>query len=226
MTIDVNKGELRTLMTDLSAQSQNKTASPFAQPSVPSALPVKVHTTYKAMKRIMHAMFLLVFLSLIAVVSVSALNGRDLWQRMPIVDVTNNLAAQYASLVAAPLASNDQVVLEQIKTALLNAPHVVHVQIYNKDGERLLTPNAIPLFQQTPMTDNVITRVNDVVFEQQNVGYLSVAFDIEQAYDYAVASSTHNRKLALIALVLGAIVGAYTMRLFYKLRQQQIQNPS
>lgn len=205
-------------MPDVSAKQNEQNTDTSRSAGVSAAWSIPVHSSYKAIKRMTHALFVLVFISVSLVLIVTATQHRQQWQTMPYVTASDSTLDQYAVLLAPSLAKSDIAQLEHIRGALISSPNLVGLELYTTEGERVFGYES-PNYRDLVDEQFLLTRIKPIVHDEQQIGYLSVIFDIQTSFAFAQSSVDRNRKTMALVLLLGGIISAYCVRIFYKLRR-------
>ncbi len=143
------------------------------------------------------------------------------WYQVESEQLGRSLTLQAAKLVAAPLAQEDQQVVEHYVNVVNQGMFVKGAVLFNESGERYAQQeerlSVVEIMKQTDIEPLVF--VEDIVFEGETIGYIKLVIDKHAITLHHRQFNQNQLSQSILMIVLSIIAAALATRLFYKVRE-------
>ena len=148
----------------------------------------------------------------------------DLWYQQQASQLGRSMAQLGAQAISQAVVENNEALLTQQISFLINDPYVTGVAVFNQKGQKL---------QQQDPQSNIVTRylqsdAQALTFiqeiqsdDKQIVGYLRLVLDEEKLMQFHFDYQQQMIEQFELLLVLAAIAGGIITRAFYTIRYRQ-----
>lgn len=146
------------------------------------------------------------------------------WYQQEGEQLGRNLTQQAARLVAAPLASGDEELLDHYVSVVNQGGFVKAAVLFHDTGVPYAGQNnpqgILQLLQNND--EKVIVFVEDIEFEGNIIGYVKLVLDHQAIVDHHQSFNQSQLKQTILMIVLSIIVASLATRMFYKARENYI----
>ena len=186
--------------------------------------PLQKPSRYSIFKRIANLVLVIAMVIVSANLWLISTEQSSNWHSKQANQLGDSLSSLSAEVLVSSLLKNDSVMLRQQLNYIVSDQHVLSASLYDKKGQLLADNNTassiVAAHRLNP--DNPLVFVQNIVYQEQIIGYLSVMLKEQEVMKY---HSEYQKQLnqqvqVLMLLALGA--GMLIARAFYKFRYRQL----
>lgn len=142
------------------------------------------------------------------------------WYEVESEQLGRSLTMQAAKLVAAPLAREDQDLLNHYVKVINKGMFVNDAVLFNENGIRYARQEERPtvLDMMTKPGPQPLVFVEDIIYNSETIGYIKLILDQQQITKHHRSFNENQFTQTLIVMLLSVFIAILATRLFYKVR--------
>ncbi len=143
------------------------------------------------------------------------------WYEIESAQLGRSLAKQASNLVAAPLATNSEVLLQDYVEMINQGMFVRGAVLFDSEGVKYAQQVEPVSVVELIRNDNIdpLIFVEDVVYENNIIGYVKLVLDKPSIIQHHKDFNRNQLKQNALSIGLSMILAALVTRLYYKFKQ-------